>query len=78
MPPLKPTTDEMKSRELCGLIDYHRHKKDLTYKELAIKIHMPYSTLMNKLSRPNNFTFGELKRLAAALGFAPEERGAFI
>ena len=68
MPRTKPYRIRSPGQKILDVIAYHQSRLELSHKELAVKIAIPYETLLRREKSPEKFTVGELTRMSAALG----------
>lgn len=64
----------MKNNIIAGYVAKYLAATGTRKEELAVRLHVSYSTLCYKLNDPNKFTRGELIRLFKALKLSDEER----
>lgn len=70
-------TTEIQNRAIKGIIQSKMIRLGLKTKDLAVKIHMPESTMYLRMRNPDTFQVGELRRICTALKFTEEEKEQF-
>ena len=68
MPRVKSYRTRSPAQKVLDVMSYHQSRLELSHKELAIKIAIPYETLLRREKRPEMFTLGELIRISSAFG----------
>ena len=66
MPKVKSFHNRSTGERILDVMAYHQSRLELSHKELAQKIAMPYETLLRRKKRPEKFTLGELVRISKA------------
>ena len=66
MPKVKSYKTRNPGERVLDVMAYHQYRLELSHKEWALKISIPYTTLLRREKRPDTFTIGELIRIAAA------------
>ncbi len=59
--------------EFKALLRYYMIRENYSYDELAIALHMATSTLYAKVRNPDEFTIGQIKKLAEVLKFRSDD-----
>lgn len=70
MPKIKEANEAITRKKLCASIRYYMTYYGITPKELAICAHIGVSTLYARLRNPEQFSLGELQRIAAKFKLA--------
>lgn len=66
MPRVKSYRSRSPGERILDAIAYHRSRLELSNKELAVKVAIPYETLLRREKQPDKFTVGELTKMSAA------------
>ncbi len=66
MPKIKSRKVRNPAQRVLDVMAYHQSRLELSHKELAVKIAIPYGTLLRREKHPEMFTVGELTRISNA------------
>lgn len=64
MPKARTIKTRSPGEKILDVMAYHQSRLELSHKEWAVKIAIPYNTLLRREKRPEEFTVGELMRVA--------------
>lgn len=65
--------NDLRSRELRGLVSYYLTKYNYNKSELALKVGISPASFYRKLDNPQTFSFGEFQKLKDILNLTPEQ-----
>lgn len=68
MPKVKSFHNRSTGERIIDVMAYHQSRLELTHRELALKVAIPYETLLRREKAPEKFTLGELVKISRAFG----------
>lgn len=68
MPKTKTYRSRSPAEKVLDIMAYHQSRLELTHRELALKVAIPYETLLRREKAPEKFTLGELVKISRAFG----------